>query len=164
MGKLIEAVKVASINPPILFLSIVTACVMASSPAAAFHFIPVSTAFTASGTVGFAQGTVEYACTLDAEGKTRARGKVKITKFTLTGNSNCSATKAIDLPWTIKATGSSGAKIKRLGFTGPVGECGPGPGAIQVDGAGNWSFDIILPPACIFSGALATSPAITIQN
>jgi hypothetical protein len=164
MGKLIEAVKVASINPAILFLFIAGACVMTSSPAAAFHFIPVNTAFTASGTVGFAQGTVEYTCTLDAEGKTGAHGKVKITKVTLTGNDSCSATQAGHLPWKIKATGPSAAKIKNLQFTGPVGKCGPGPGAIQVDGAGNWTIDIILPPACIVAGAVATSPPITITN
>ena len=147
-----------------LLLSVAVACIAASSPAAAFHFIPVNTAFKASGTVGFAQGVVGYVCTLDANGKTGALGKVKITKVTLTGNDNCAATKPIHLPWTIKATGPSGGKIKKLGFNGPVGECGPGPGAIQVNGSGDWSFDLILPPTCIFSGSLTTSPAITITN
>jgi hypothetical protein len=148
-----------------LLLSVAVACIAASSPAAAFHFIPVGTAFTATGTVGFAQGIVGYVCTLNANGKTGALGKVKITKVKLTGSdSNCAATKAIHLPWTIKATGPSGGKIKTLGFNGPVGECGPSPGAIQVDGSGNWSFDLLLQPTCIVSGAVATSPAITITN
>lgn len=146
-------------------LCIASACTVASSPAAAFHFIPINTAFQASGTVGFVQGTVAYVCTLDAKGKTGALGKVKITDVKLTGSDNCSATKAIHLPWKIKATGPSGAKIRKLGFTGPIGECGPGPGAIQaIDGAGNWSFDLVLPPTCIVSGSLATSPAMTITN
>jgi hypothetical protein len=164
MGKPIEAARVTGIKAPILFLFIAGACAVTSSPAAAFHFVPVNTAFQASGTVGFVQGMVGYVCTLDAIGKTGARGKAKITKVTLTGNDDCTATKAIHLPWRIKASGPSGAKIKSLGFTGPVGECGPGPGAIQVDGAGHWSFDLLLPPTCIVSGSLTTSPAITIAN
>jgi hypothetical protein len=151
-------------DPPILFLFVAGACAVASSPAAAFHFIPVGTNFEATGTVGFAQGVVGYACTIDAIGKTGAHGKIKITKVTLTGNDDCSATKAIHLPWKIKASGPSGANIRTLGFNGPVGECGPGPGAIQVDGAGHWSFDLILPPTCIVSGGVTTSPAITITK
>lgn len=146
-------------------LSVAAACVAASSPAAAFHFIPVSTAFTATGTVGLAQGSIGYVCTLTANGKTGALGKVKITRIKLTGSdSNCAATKAIRLPWTIKATGPVGGDIRKLGFNGPVGECGPSAGAIEVDGSGNWSFDLLLKPTCIFSGSLATTPAITITN
>jgi hypothetical protein len=164
MGKLIEAVRAACTKPPILFLFVASACAMASSPAVAFHFIPVNTNFEASGTVGFAQGMVGYTCTLDAIGKTGATGKIKITKVTLTGNSDCSATKAIHLPWKIKASGPSGANIKILGFNGPVGECGPSPGAIQVDGTGHWIFDLLLHPTCIVSGELTTSPAITIAK
>jgi len=148
-----------------LVLSVAAACTVASSPTAAFHFIPVNTAFTATGTVGFAQGMVGYVCTLNAKGKVGALGKVKITDVELTGSDkNCAATKPIHLPWKIKATGPSGGNIKKLGFNGPVGECGPDPGAIQVDGSGNWSFDLLLHPTCIFSGSVTTSPAITITK
>jgi len=162
---MVRRLKVAGVARMVaLLFAIAGACTLAASPASAFHFVPEGTRFKATGTIGFAQGQVGYVCTATIQGKTTARGKAKITSLKLTGSDDCTSTKPIHLPWTVKATGPSGGDIKLLGFNGPVGECGPDAGATEVDGAGNWSFDLLLHPTCIVSGSVATNPAITITN
>ena len=133
-----------------------------ADPAAAFHLSPVGTRFTATGTIGLAQGSVGYTCTMTARGKTTAKGKGKFISVGLSGaDPHCGGTTATGLPWKITAAGPRVVTVSNVGFTGAVGACGPSAGGMQVN-SGMWSFDDLLAPTCIFSGALNTSPAINI--
>ena len=148
---------------PLVAAAAAAALFAMADPAEAFHFSPVATGFTASGTIGLAQGSVGYTCTMTAKGRTGKKGRAKINSVRLSGtDAHCSGTSATGLPWRVKATGPGGGTMSNVGFTGAVGTCGPSATGIQVSGSGAWSFDDLLAPSCIFSGSLNTSPPITI--
>jgi hypothetical protein len=138
--------------------------VLWSAPAAAASFSPLNTRFTATGEIGLATGSAGFACTAVLKGKTGKKGHAKITSMVLSGSDpHCAGTSATGLPWKAKPASTVGAKISNVGFSGGgLGACGPGAAGVQVNGSGTWSFDDLLPPNCIFSGSLSTSPPITI--
>lgn len=95
-----------------------------ASSAAAWHFEPVNTPFTAHGSFTVTAAAVSLPCTLHMQGTTV--GGAKITSATFSGVS-CAALTASGLPWAVTTHSVDGATIHGVTVSATVlGICGPG--------------------------------------
>jgi hypothetical protein len=137
-----------------------------AGPAAAFVFTPPSTGFSATGGVTLTKPSGESInCTLMVKGNTTAVGKARITGVSfLPGVKACANTAGPGTPWPAVATAANKGKIMKVQVIGAfTGNCGPSVVPIAVNAAGVWSFaNAPLSGGCIISGALPTSPRITV--
>jgi hypothetical protein len=99
------------------------AILCASSGAYAQHykFSPPRTTFSASGPAYITKGTDRLACTMTMKMKTSAKGKLKITAASFTGDDGCGT--ADHLPWKVKSPNFEGAFIFGFEFTSSLGDC-----------------------------------------
>ena len=137
----------------------------AAPPSAAFKLAPPSTSFSGSGPISITTPTGgAYKCTLSVRGSTSATGVGKIAVAVFSpGQSQCANTAASGLPWTVKAVNATTARIVNMAVITPFGNCGVGPVPFAVSGAGVWTINHALPPACLHLNAtVPTAPPIKI--
>jgi hypothetical protein len=135
-----------------------------ASPAAAYKFVPVNTAFRASGTITVSTAAVSIPCRANLLGTTVGGGK--ITSATFSGTT-CAALTASGLPWSMTTGSQSGLRLHGVTVNALVlGICGPGTiggtlstfGRITFSGAG---LPGTLGP-CSVSATLHTEPELHI--
>lgn len=138
-----------------------------TSPAAAFHFEPVSTPFTATGAIVVSAAAVSLPCQASLGGSVAADGSAKITSASFSGLS-CAALTASNLPWKMVPAQATKIKIHHVTVSALVlGICGPGNikttlssgGVISIAGA---SLPGLVP--CAISGTLQTLPHLRIHS
>lgn len=131
-----------------------------------FKLSPRSTSFTASGPTSLTANGITLACTSTFTGATDSKGKGSITGFSATGQTGCTSVVGSNFPWTAKAMSSTTIRFSNVQVGIPtVGiNCGPGNITATDNASGSVHFNATLNPgACMVSGTVQSSPAITIQ-
>ena len=138
-----------------------------AASASAESFRPVSTPFTATGSIVVSAAAVSLPCQASLSGMVAADGSAKITSASFSGLS-CAALTGSHLPWKMVPTNPSIIKIHHVTVSALVlGICGPGNvkavlntgGAITISGA---SLPGLVP--CAISGTLRTNPHLRIHS
>ena len=138
-----------------------------ATSASAESFRPVSTPFTATGSIVVSAAAVSLPCQASLSGMVAADGSAKITSASFSGLS-CAALTGSHLPWKMVPTNPSIIKIHHVTVSATVlGICGPGNvkavldtgGVITISGA---SLPGLVP--CSISGTLQTHPHLRIHN
>lgn len=153
-------------------LTALAACMGAASMANAFSISPVSTSFTAPGTISVKspssfQATVNCGATFT--GNVDATGVAKITGVSITGGGLCALPKITGLPWTLTATAAAAGNVTNVGYTiastilYPASNCGPSTIAVGYSGGVLTATNQTLSGSCtVVSLSVTPSPALTI--
>ncbi|AQT94731.1 MULTISPECIES: alkane oxidation protein activator PraB [Pseudomonas] len=153
-------------------LSALAVCMGAASMANAYSISPVSTSFTAPGTISVKspssfQATVNCGATFT--GNVDATGVAKITGVAVTGGGLCALPKITGLPWTLTATGPAAGSVTNVGYTiassilYPASNCGPSTITVGYSGGVLTAANQTLSGSCtVVSLSVTPSPALTI--
>jgi len=142
--------------------SLMSLMIVGTTPAAAYHLIPVSTDFTGSGTTSATKNGITLKCKAKFQGHTDSNGVGFITGGSFSGQLGCTSVGLGGLPWKSLAKSATKVIINNVSFTSPIGNCGPGNVPVKlVDGIIKFS-NVALAGNCTISGKITTSPTLSI--
>ena len=131
---------------------------------ATFRLNPVSTNFTASGSMTLKKGGVTLNCTANFTGGTDAAGAGKVTGASFSGGSICNGLTATGLPWAIVPSSTTQVSVQNVAVNTLLGACGPSslPAAFNNTNGSLTFNNAALTGGCSVSGTLTTAPRITV--
>lgn len=133
------------------------------SPAAAYKFAPVNTAFSAHGAVTVTAGAVSLPCTAVLHGTTVGGGSITSASFS---GVSCGALTATNLPWSMTTGSVSGLRIHGMAVNAVIlGVCGPGSVGGSLSAFGRIAISSANLPGlipCSVSATLHTTPHLRI--
>lgn len=138
--------------------------VAAVTPAAAYHLNPEGANFTGTGTTSATKNGITLPCKAKFTGKVTSTGVGFVTSgsFTDNGSIGCTSVQLSGLPWKSVAVGASRVNIYKVTFTSPIGNCGPGTLPVALKNGVIRFTTVPLPGGCTVSGAITTSPKLSI--
>src|ERR1700761_3273463 len=126
----------------------------AAAPASAYNLTPENSSFTGNGKTSATKSGVTLPCKANLAGSIDGSGVGSVTSGHFKGQLGCSSVTLTGLPWTATATGATKGVIHNVGFSSPIGRCGPSDLPIKIkDGVIKFS-NVTLAGDCPISGKI----------